>query len=436
MCLFSLHNLITDPPFSRLDLVSCRNLLIYLESELQKKIIALFHYALRPGGFLFLGPSEMVGGQPELFRTVDKKHRIFQSRGHRRPRRRSASPWASGRRLRLRSRRRSCTRRAGAPRSSEVARTFERVLLESYAPACVVVNERGDIVYFSPRTGRYLEPPAGTPTVNVLDMARKGLRLDLRTALHKAVNSRVPVVARERRLRAGRPDAAGQRRSCGRCRSWARTRACSWSSSRRSCRRRERRADGRGRGAMRRRRPASSAALEAELRATKDHLQATAGGARELERGAGLLQRGAPLDERGAAVGQRGAADLEGGAAVGQRGAGDGQRRAEEEARRAATAPTATSRTSSRAPSIATVFLDRELRIKKFTPAAIEVFRLIDSDAGRPIADIAPASRRRPGGRHPRGAAHARHPASARCARGRGRPGTSCGSCPTARSTT
>ena len=80
MCLFSLHNLIADPPFSRLDLVSCRNLLIYLEGELQKKIGGLFHYALRPGGFLFLGPSEMVAGQPELFRTLDKRHRVFQSR--------------------------------------------------------------------------------------------------------------------------------------------------------------------------------------------------------------------------------------------------------------------------------------------------------------------------------------------------------------------
>jgi two-component system CheB/CheR fusion protein len=191
MCLFSLHNLIADPPFSRLDLVSCRNVLIYLESDLQKKVIALFHYALRPGGYLLLGPSEMVSGQPELFRTVDKKHRVFQSRDtvSRPPFR---FPLSERGRLGVRPSEES--HRRAVPRQQEVARTFETILLESYAPACVVVNEWGDIVYFSPRTGRYLESPSGTPTVNVIDLARKGLRLDVRTALHKAVNSRVPVV--------------------------------------------------------------------------------------------------------------------------------------------------------------------------------------------------------------------------------------------------
>src|SRR5438093_10378392 len=78
MCLFSVHNLIKHPPFSRLDLVACRNLLIYLEADVQKYVNSLFHYALHPGGFLFLGPSENLVGPPELFRTVDRKHRIFQ----------------------------------------------------------------------------------------------------------------------------------------------------------------------------------------------------------------------------------------------------------------------------------------------------------------------------------------------------------------------
>ncbi|HEY4587678.1 MAG TPA: CheR family methyltransferase, partial [Thermoanaerobaculia bacterium] len=191
LCLFSLHNLIADPPFSRLDLVSCRNVLIYLESELQKKIVALFHYALRPGGFLFLGPSEMVAGQPELFRTLDKKHRLFQSRD---TVTRPPFSFPLSERGRLGIRPMEDSHRRAVPRQIEVARTFEAILLESYAPACVVVHEGGDIIYFSPRTGRYLEPPSGTPTVNVIDMARKGLRLDVRTALHKAVTSRVPVV--------------------------------------------------------------------------------------------------------------------------------------------------------------------------------------------------------------------------------------------------
>src|SRR6185295_4604332 len=136
MCLFSLHNLIADPPFSRLDLVSCRNLLIYLESELQKRVLALFHYALRPGGYLFLGPSEMVSGQPELFRTLDKKHRLFQSRDT------VARPPFSFplERTRLGPRPAEEAQRQPIARQQEVARTFEAVLLESYAPACVVVN--------------------------------------------------------------------------------------------------------------------------------------------------------------------------------------------------------------------------------------------------------------------------------------------------------
>ena len=189
LCLFSLHNLIADPPFSRLDLVSCRNLLIYLEGELQKKVIALFHYALRPGGMLLLGPSEMVTS--ELFRTIDKKLRLFQSRD---TVSRPPLSFPLSERGRLLTRAAEEPHRRTVPRQQEVARTFETVLLDNYAPACVVVNESGDIVYFSPRTGRYLEAPPGTPTVNVIDMARKGLRLDVRTALHKAVSSRVVIV--------------------------------------------------------------------------------------------------------------------------------------------------------------------------------------------------------------------------------------------------
>ncbi|MFP5285021.1 MAG: CheR family methyltransferase, partial [Thermoanaerobaculia bacterium] len=190
LCLFSVHNLITDPPFSRLDLISCRNLLIYLESDLQKKVIPLFHYALRPGGFLFLGPSENLGGKPELFRTLDKRHRLFQSRDT------VARPPVSfplTERVRFGLRQGEDLSRRPVLREREMARAYESILLENFAPACVVVNEQGDILYFSPRTGRYLEQPAGAPSLNVLDMVRKGLRLDLRTALHKAVTSRTVV---------------------------------------------------------------------------------------------------------------------------------------------------------------------------------------------------------------------------------------------------
>jgi two-component system CheB/CheR fusion protein len=185
MCLFTMHSLIKDPPFARLDLLSCRNVLIYLGAELQHKLLRLFHYALRPNGYLFLGPSEIFPGQSELFRPIGQQHRIFQKIGHvvhtpvefpltdvRRP------PPQPG-------------EASGYPRSTVVGQLnrLERTILEHYAPACAICTARGEAVYFGNRTGRYLEPPAGVPNVNLINMARIGLRLPLRTALHRAVTT-------------------------------------------------------------------------------------------------------------------------------------------------------------------------------------------------------------------------------------------------------
>ena len=385
MCLFSLHNLIADPPFSRLDLVSCRNLLIYLEPELQKKIAALFHYALRPGGFLFLGPSEMVAGQPELFRTLDKKHRLFQARDTvaRPP---FSFPLSERSRHGLLRPAEEALRRP-LPRQQEVARTFEAVLLENYAPACVVVNESGDIVYFSPRTGRYLEPPAGTPVVNVVDMARKGLRLDVRTALHKAVTSRVQVVhenvAFELDGETGRvnvivrplpelgedpglymvvfqevvtaSEATGEADS----------------------------------GLMMALDDPLVRRLEAELRATKDHLQATL---EELESSneelvssnEELLSMNEELQSANEEL-QTSKEELQSVNEELETVNSELKKKLDELGR-----ANSDLQNLFQSTRLATVFVDRELRIKKFTSAALEVFRLIDSDAGRPIADIAP----------------------------------------------
>ncbi len=295
MCLFSLHNLIADPPFSRLDFVSCRNLLIYLESDLQKKVIALFHYALRPGGVLLLGPSEMVTS--DLFRTTDKKHRLFQSRD---TVTRPPFSFPLSERGRLLTRAADEPQRRLVPRQQWVARTFEAVLLDNYAPACVVVNEGGDIVYFSPRTSRYLEPPPGTPTVNVVDMARKGLRLDVRTALHKAVSSRVTAVHENVGFEL---DGEAQRvnvivRPLPEVGEDAGLFMVVFQDV----------VPGDGMGEL-----APDAVLpddpmvrrlEAELRSTKDHLQATLEELEKLERRAGFFERRAAVDERGAAVGQ------------------------------------------------------------------------------------------------------------------------------------
>ena len=186
MCIFSTHNLIRDPPFSRVDLLVCRNLLIYLESDLQRHVTSLFHYALRPGGYLFLGPSESVVGPPDMFRTLDKKYRVFRrtetvalpalalALPDRVTAHRPARPW---------------TPRVATPGQAGVISSLERVLIDHYAPAWVIVNSDGESVYFSPRTGRYLEPVPGTPSMDLVAMARRGLRLDLRTAIHKAVKT-------------------------------------------------------------------------------------------------------------------------------------------------------------------------------------------------------------------------------------------------------
>jgi two-component system, chemotaxis family, CheB/CheR fusion protein len=187
--IFSEQDLIKDPPFSKLDLISCRNLLIYMGGDLQKRVIPLFHYALNPGGMLFLGTSESVGEFVDLFSTLVPKAKLYQRReeisGTHRPgvvlRRPEDGP-AAGPSADLQGERKIPLR--------ELA---ERALLQQYAPPGAVVNGRGDIFYLHGRTGRYLEPAPGDAVMNILKMAREGLRRDLTTALHKAASLKAPV---------------------------------------------------------------------------------------------------------------------------------------------------------------------------------------------------------------------------------------------------
>ena len=183
ICLFSMHNLLRDAPFSKLDLISCRNLLIYLSSELQDRVIPLFHYALVPNGYLFLGTSENVTRHSRLFVANDKTHRIFHRRAHhdgRVPEFPLTTPEAG--------RPPSPTLRHRAVEPSLRA-TAERQLLERFAPAYVVINAEGDLLQSSGRTGKYLELPSGAPDTNIFNMARPGLRLELRAAIHRAIGS-------------------------------------------------------------------------------------------------------------------------------------------------------------------------------------------------------------------------------------------------------
>lgn len=185
LCIFSSHSVIRDPPFSRIDLISCRNLLIYLDAELQSQLVPVFHYALRPGGYLFLGSSENLTRHDELFAPVDKRHRIFQRRDN------AAdlggfSPVMPGNRPTQTHQRALVRTIDGTP----LRQSVERQILERFAPAHVVVNRAGDIVHYSTRTSKYLENAAGAPSRQVVAMARRGLRLELRSALSEAIETR------------------------------------------------------------------------------------------------------------------------------------------------------------------------------------------------------------------------------------------------------
>ncbi len=195
MLVFSEQDVIKDPPFSRLDLLSCRNLLIYLGSELQRKLIPLFYYALKPGGVLFLGTSEGVGDFGDLFAVLDRKTKFYQRKQDFQGMQRTTSERFSFLP--------PITALAGATRTAgKLATTArlplreltEQALLQQIAPTGALVNEHGDILYLHGRFGIYLELVPGEASVNnVLKMARDGLRSSVSTALHKAVVTRTPV---------------------------------------------------------------------------------------------------------------------------------------------------------------------------------------------------------------------------------------------------
>ncbi|MGK3963320.1 PAS domain S-box protein [Sorangium sp. So ce118] len=366
LCVFSRHDLIKDPPFSRLDLISCRNVLIYLEGELQKRVLGVFHYALAENGYLVLGPSESVSQRSDFFRTVDGKRRIFQKKrvvGH------AQSRLPLGERTGADRRARELHRGAGSPEQS-IERTIERRLLERYGPPCVVVNEQGDIVYLSGETGKYLAPSTGALDVNVSNMVLRALRPEVRSAVHRAVRMReqvvheniaVETIAGTQRLNLVvrplgdleddlglfvvlfdelRPAARGEAPPLG----------------------------------PRRESASLLEQLEHELKATREHLQTTI---EELETSNEELKSSneelLSMNEELQSLNQ----EFE---------TLNCELKAKIEALDAANNDLQNLLLSTQIP---TVFLDEELRIRRFTPAATEVFRLIESDVGRPILDIA-----------------------------------------------
>ncbi|MFW5837007.1 MAG: CheR family methyltransferase [Desulfovibrionaceae bacterium] len=183
---FAEHNLLKDPPFSRLDLICCRNLLIYLQKDAQQQVLSHFHYALLPHGLLFLGSSESLEQAGRYFESVDKAWRIFRKNGQM-PLRLSSRAEHAG--LPARTSPGKDKQCGAARKEGSVQRMAEQFILQT-APPAVLVNQDGDVLYIHGRTGRFLEPNQGEPKYNLMSMAREGLKADLSTIITLAASSR------------------------------------------------------------------------------------------------------------------------------------------------------------------------------------------------------------------------------------------------------
>ncbi len=188
LCVFAHHNFLKDPPFGKMDCISCRNVLIYMEPYLQKKALTTFHYALNPKGFLLLGKSETTGGVPDLFASASKTDKLYTRKDV--PGR--FMPVTSQRSEQILSR--SIENSKSETIRNDFQKTADDILLTKYTPAGVVVNEAMDIVHFRGNTANYLEQAPGKPSHNLLMMAKHGLGFELRNILHKAKTDKAAVV--------------------------------------------------------------------------------------------------------------------------------------------------------------------------------------------------------------------------------------------------
>jgi two-component system CheB/CheR fusion protein len=192
MIIFAVQNVVKDPPFTKLDLLTCRNLMIYLESELQNRLIKTFHYALMPNGLLFLSPSESIGSNLPLFKPIDRKWKIYASSSSEdqvnlqmndlikvSPTNITRSPIKEVKK---------------AMSKMSLAEFSRRILVQFYAPASVITDFDGNILYVHGETGKYLRPAPGQASLNIIEMARDGLEMELRTAIQLAANQDIPTL--------------------------------------------------------------------------------------------------------------------------------------------------------------------------------------------------------------------------------------------------
>ncbi|MBS1503688.1 MAG: PAS domain-containing protein, partial [Bacteroidetes bacterium] len=200
MIVFAQHNIIKDAPFTRLDLLCCRNVMIYLNADLQKKIIPIFHYSLNPKGVLFLGPAETLGGFSDMFVPIDAKWKIFE-------RKEGAS--AMGKMLDFPF---NVSKQpvqifkmdeSKPVKKRTIGESYNKILLDNYTPASVLINEKGDILYINGRTGKFLELNSGEAVMNINQMAREELKYALSNAIHQARIQKTPISVNDIKLKEG-----------------------------------------------------------------------------------------------------------------------------------------------------------------------------------------------------------------------------------------
>jgi two-component system CheB/CheR fusion protein len=193
---FAQHNVIMHPPFTKIEILSCRNLLIYMEPELQKKMIGLFYYSLSPAGIMILGSSETLGSQSHLFISLDLKLKIYK---------RAVTilvPETVDFPVNTfpRTKTEIIDKEVPSGPARNIQTLADQLLLQHYSPAGVLVNEHGDIIYISGRTGKYLEPAVGKANMNIFAMLREGLRSEFPVAFRKAISKKEPVVLHNIRI--------------------------------------------------------------------------------------------------------------------------------------------------------------------------------------------------------------------------------------------
>ncbi|MDD2301966.1 MAG: chemotaxis protein CheB [Eubacteriales bacterium] len=380
MVLFAAQNLIKDPPFSRLDLICCRNVLIYMNSVLQKKIIPLFHYTLLPEGVLFLGSSESIGEFGDLFKPLNAKWKIFSRRESTISRTCNALPPFFETRVSP----------LQPPKKEpvggiDVARLAEKVVLDQYAFPAVVLNEKHEILYFIGSTDRFLTPPTGEPNFNIIQMAREGLRHKLSAAIRQSDKEKRPVVVEGLSVKHSggfravdvivRP-LGEQAASPGlRMVVFKERPAVEKAARKKTARQADESLDLR------------IADLEQELQSTREYLQTT------IEQSQTSNEELKSMNEELQSVNeelQSANEELETSKEELQSTNeelvtvnAELQNKVEE-----LTRVTSDINNLLAGTDIGTIFLDNGLRIKRFTPAITDIFHLIGSDIGRPIRDI------------------------------------------------